>query len=100
MEKSICHILISDHIQHSGWKVKLNSLKGLNSLNREDASYLSCRRIPRTDVLPCCCSAAKSCPTLCEPKEGSTPGLPVLPHLLELTQVQNVLHSLLYILEF
>ena len=100
MEKSICHILIPDCIQHSGWKVQLNSLKGLNSPNREDASYLSCRKIPRTDVLHCCCrSVANSCPTLCDPKEGSVPGLPVLHHLLEFAQVQNVLHSLLYMLE-
>ena len=100
MEKSICHILIPDHIQHSGWKVQLSSIKGLNSLNRADASYLSCRKIPRTDVLHCCCrSVAKSCPTLYDPKEGDLPGLPVLHRLLEFAQVQNVLHSLLYMLE-
>ena len=28
-----------------------------------------------------CCSVAKSCPTLCDPKDCSTPGFPVL-HLL------------------
>ena len=26
----------------------------------------------------CCCSVAKSCPTLCDPMNGSTPGFPVL----------------------
>ena len=30
-----------------------------------------------------CCSVAHTCPTLCEPVDCSTPGFPVLPHLLE-----------------
>ena len=29
----------------------------------------------------CCCSVTKSCPTLCNPMDCSTPGLPVLHHL-------------------
>ena len=33
-----------------------------------------------------CCSVAESCPTLCCPMKGSTPGFPVLHHLLELAQ--------------
>ena len=33
-----------------------------------------------------CCSVAKSCPTLCEPVDCSTPSFPVLHHLLELAQ--------------
>ena len=36
----------------------------------------------------CCCSVAQSCPTLCDPMDGSTPGLPVLHHLPELAQTQ------------
>ena len=32
----------------------------------------------------CCCSAAQSCHTLCDPMDYSTPGLPVLHHLPEL----------------
>ena len=32
------------------------------------------------------CSAAQSCPTLCDPMNHSTPGLPVHHQLLELTQ--------------
>ena len=31
-----------------------------------------------------CCSVAKSCLTLCRPKDGCTPGFPVHHHLLEL----------------
>ena len=33
-----------------------------------------------------CCSVAQSCPTLCNPMDCSTPGLPVLHHLPELAQ--------------
>ena len=40
----------------------------------------------------CCCSAAQSCPTLCNPMDCSTPGSPVLHHLPELdkTHVHGV----------
>ena len=34
----------------------------------------------------CCCSVARSCPTLCDPMDCSTPGFPVLHHLLEFAQ--------------
>ena len=34
----------------------------------------------------CCCSVAQSCLTLCDPMNCSTPGFPVLHHLLELAQ--------------
>ena len=33
-----------------------------------------------------CCSVAQSCPNLCSPMDCSTPGLPVLHHLLEFAQ--------------
>ena len=33
-----------------------------------------------------CCSVTKSCPTLCNPMDGSTPGFSVLHHLPELSQ--------------
>ena len=36
--------------------------------------------------LYCSCSVAQSCPTLCDPMDGSTPGLPVPHQLLEFTQ--------------
>ena len=35
----------------------------------------------------CCCSVAKSCPTLCKPMDCSTPGAPVPHCFLEFTQV-------------
>ena len=34
----------------------------------------------------CCCSVAKSCPTLCDLMDCSTPGFPVLHYLLEFAQ--------------
>ena len=34
----------------------------------------------------CCCSVTQSCPTLCNPKDCSTPGSPVLHYLLEFAQ--------------
>ena len=43
------------------------------------------RILPRggTRTLLCCCSVAQSCLTLCNPMDYSTPGLPVLHHLVE-----------------
>ena len=35
----------------------------------------------------CCCSLTKSCPTLCDPMDCSTPGFPVLHYLLEFAQI-------------
>ena len=32
------------------------------------------------------CSVTQSCPTLCDPMDGSTPGFPVLHHLPEFGQ--------------
>ena len=34
----------------------------------------------------CCCSVAQSCPTLCDSKDCSMPGFPVLHHLSEFAQ--------------
>ena len=35
-----------------------------------------------------CCLVTKSCPALCYPLDCSTPGFPVLPYLLEFTQIR------------
>ena len=34
----------------------------------------------------CCCSVTRSCPTLCNPRDCSTPGFPVFHHLPEFVQ--------------
>ena len=49
-------------------------------------------------LLFCCCSAAKLCPTLCDPIDCSTPGFPVLHCLPEFAQthihwVSNAIQS-------
>ena len=36
----------------------------------------------------CCCSISKSCLTLCDPIDCSTPGSPVLHYLLKFAQIQ------------
>ena len=43
--------------------------------------FLVCRL-----TVPCCCSVAKSCLTLCDPTNCSTPGFPVLYYLLKFAQ--------------
>ena len=39
-------------------------------------------------ISDCCSSVAQSCPTLCGPMDGSTPGFSVVHHLLELAQTR------------
>ena len=44
----------------------------------------------------CCCSVTRSCPALCDPMYGSTPGLPVhhqLPELAQLLSIKSVMPS-------
>ena len=38
----------------------------------------------------CCWSVAKSCPTLCDPMDCSTPGFPVLHYLWSLLQLMSI----------
>ena len=38
-------------------------------------------------ICHCCCSVTQSCPTLCDPTDCSTPGLPVHRQLLQFAQV-------------
>ena len=46
--------------------------------------FLPASEIHLSCFLCCCChSVAQSCPTLCDPMDCSTPGFPVLHHLLE-----------------
>ena len=37
-------------------------------------------------MIYCCCSVAKSCPTLCDPMDCSTPGFPIFHYLPEFVQ--------------
>ena len=38
----------------------------------------------------CCCSVTKSCPTLCDPMNCSTPGISVLHYLPEFAQISSI----------
>ena len=38
----------------------------------------------------CCCSVTKSCPILCDPMDCSTPGFPVLYHLMDLLKLMSI----------
>ena len=41
-------------------------------------------------IQTCCCSVANSCPTLCDPMNCSTPGLPVLHYLQSLLRLMSI----------
>ena len=43
--------------------------------------------VPHSSAFISCCSATQSCPTLCNPVDCSTPGIPVLHYLLEFAQI-------------
>ena len=63
-----------------------------NFLHREKESEARRMIQKTTDVLTefdriCCCSVSQTRPTLCDPMDCSTPGLPVLYHLPEFAQV-------------
>ena len=48
--------------------------------------HISLQRLLQTAIIICFSSVAQSCPTLCDPMDCSTPGLPVHHQLPELTQ--------------
>ena len=83
------HLYISQHTEEE--KMTWFPKRAVSLLDRE---FLAVR--PRSSlryiiflILPyffCCCSVAQSCLTLCNSMDCSTPGFPVLHHLLELAQ--------------
>ena len=54
-------------------------------VNRQAGVALVLKTLFHSDCC-CCCSVSRSCPNLCNPFDCSTPGFPVLHHLLELAQ--------------
>ena len=67
---------------------KAESFSGKGLLDR---SFKRWRRLVEhhnycVQTLCCCCSVAQSCPPLCDPMDCSTPGFPVLHHLLKFAQ--------------
>ena len=55
---------------------------------QEEMIYLNSLVIGTPIPISCCssCSVAKSCLTLCDPMDGSTPGFPILDYLPEFAQ--------------
>ena len=60
----------------SGWLLEIFSEFG--SVNHLQKAPYCCWDASE----PCCCWVAKSCPTLCDPMDCSTPGFPVLHYIL------------------
>ena len=56
--------------------------KGRTRVSGDVGSYRYCKNSR------CCCSAAQSCLTLCDPMDCSSLGFPILQYLLELAQTQ------------
>ena len=61
---------------------------------KQDETLLPCQLTVRAIPMMCwwcslagCCSVTKSCPSLCDPMDCSTPGFPVLHYLLEFAQI-------------
>ena len=54
--------------------------------NNQCAHTHTCTHLCQTPLTFCSCSVAQSCLTLCDPMNGSTPGLPVLHHVPEFAQ--------------
>ena len=66
-------------------KIK-NLILVLNTINWTPSSTWLSPVSPLMSIFCCCCSVTWSCPTLCNPMDCSTPGVPVLHHLPELAQ--------------
>ena len=49
-------------------------------------ALLKCNHVHLFMNFSCCCWAVKSCPTLCDPMDCSTPDFPIFYHLLEFAQ--------------
>ena len=60
--------------------------RGVEGKKGSGFSSGSVEAVPRLFKV-CCCSVAKSCPTLCDPMDCSTPGFPVLHCLPEFAQI-------------
>ena len=52
-----------------------------------DTALYTQKGLKRENLCYVCCSVTKSCPALCDPMDGSTPGFPVLHCLLERAQI-------------
>ena len=82
---------LSSKLWEGGMEVKEGSM---NILSAESPSLQ--QSFQKSHMYPLCCSVAKSCPTLCDPMDCSTPGFPVLhylPEMLKLMSIESVMPS-------
>ena len=74
----------TSHPDHGVWH---HCAKGPRFFGEMDDSRSEAENIQGAPGALCCsCSVTQSCPSLCDPMDCSTPGLPVLHHLLEFAQ--------------
>ena len=82
---------LEDWVQCGSWLCNFMScMSWVKSFKFSDLQflYLWCEK-GRNNWLTLFCSVSQLCPTLCDPKDCSTPGFPVHSQLLELTQTHG-----------
>ena len=76
----LCMLLIQKYIAII---ITLHNLMSFNKIRRKEKKYIY------TTFYICCCSVTKSCPTLCDPRDCSTPDFPVLHYFPEFAQTHG-----------
>ena len=87
-----CHLYELKDILNCSWNVQAIWLKSVWTIvsSPERLTFIelnSHRVLPNSNVMFQFSSVAQSCPTLCDPMNHSTPGLPVHHQILEFTQI-------------
>ena len=86
----MCHEILSEEFFCEFVQVLPDSLSDIyTSVSEDDSSSEYSSDSDHVNIC-CCCSLAKSCLTLCNPMDCSTPCFPVPHHLLELAQVVSI----------
>ena len=87
-----CHCLLRSWLKDENGKLLLLLFRNWNSPYLSQTSPLILLPKLANGLLVlhlyflCCCSVTKSCPTLCDPMDCSTPGFPALHYLPEFAQ--------------
>ena len=85
-------LVLSSHSSHFHHKFKVFLRYHSSKLHRDKVKFCPiCHNFSNLQQntphgFCCCCSVAKSCPTLCDAMDCSTPGFPALHHLPEVAQ--------------
>ena len=84
----MCHEILSEEFSVNFVQVLPDSLSDIyTSVSEDDSSSEYSSDSDDVNICYWCCSLAKSCLTLCNPLDCSTPYFSVPHHLLELAQV-------------